>query len=127
MTKLVKELGISVLISMTKSSSGTEIVKETAKQLSSSAFDRRLEKEADIKAVEYLLKANINVEPLANFLNRLSEKEKESPKYLTWISSHPDSKERAEYIMDYRANNVTKYTKILTLETWKKLKEESEN
>ena len=50
MKKLVKEIGLSVLISMTTGNGGSEIVKETAKMLSSSAFDRSLEKEADIKA-----------------------------------------------------------------------------
>ena len=44
MKKLIKEVGLSVLISMTTGQGGTEIIQETAKLLSSSAFDRSLEK-----------------------------------------------------------------------------------
>lgn len=123
MKKLVKEVGLSVLISMATGNSGADVVKETAKMLSSSAFDRSLEKEADIKAVEYLVKAKINPEPFANFLYKLSIKENESTKYLTWISTHPDSKERAEYIIEHSKDKHIKYEAILTNDNWDKLKE----
>lgn len=124
MKKLVKEIGLSVLISMTTGSSGAEVIKETAKMLSSSAFDRSLEKEADIKAVEYLINTNINPEPFADFLYKLSNTEHEETKYLTWISTHPDSKERAEYIIEYSKGKLTHYKQILTSATWDKLKAE---
>lgn len=124
MKKLVKEIGLSVLISMTTGNGGAGIIKETAKMLSSSAFDRNLEKEADIKAVDYLTTAKVNPEPFANFLYKLSDKENEATKYLTWISTHPDSKERAEYIIEYSKDKLTDYKPILTYETWEKLKEE---
>ncbi len=122
MKKLVKEIGLSVLISMTTGNSGSEIVKETAKMLSLSAFDRSFEKEADIKAVDYLVKAKINPEPFANFLFKLSDKENEATKYLTWISTHPDSKERAKYIIEYSKGKLTEHKPILSNETWDKLK-----
>lgn len=122
MKKLVKEIGLSVLISMTTGNSGIELIKETAKILSSSAFDRSLEKEADIKAVDYLVKAKINPEPFADFLYKLSDGEHEDTKYLTWISSHPDSKERAEYIIEYSKGKLTDDEPILSNETWDKLK-----
>lgn len=122
MKKLVKEVGLSVLISMTTGSSGAEVIKETAKMLSSSAFDRSLEKDADIKAVDYLVNAKLNPEPFAGFLYKLSETEDETTKYLTWISTHPDSKDRAEYIVEYIKGKETEYKTILTNETWDKLK-----
>jgi predicted Zn-dependent protease len=123
MKKLVKEIGLSVLISMTTGNGGAEIVKETAKMLSSSAFDRSLEKEADIKAVDYLVKARINPEPFADFLFKLSETENEATQYLTWMSTHPDSKERAEYIIEYCKDKKIEYTGSVTKATWDKLKE----
>ena len=122
MKKLVKEIGLSVLISMTTGNSGAEVIKETAKMLSSSAFDRSLEKEADIKAVDYLVNANLNPEPFADFLYKLSDTEHEATKYLTWISTHPDSKERAEYIIEYGKGKKTEYKPVLSIETWDKLK-----
>lgn len=124
MKKLVKEIGLSVLISMTTGNGGSEVIKETAKMLSSSAFDRNLEKDADIKAVDYLVNAKVNPEPFANFLYKLSDKEHEATKYLTWISTHPDSKDRAEYIIEYSKGKETEYKPILSNETWDKLKAE---
>lgn len=122
MKKLVKEIGLSVLISMTTGNSSGEVIKETSKMLSSSAFDRSLEKEADIKAVDYLLNANVNPEPFADFLYKLSDSEHAATKYLTWISTHPDSKERAEYIIEYSKDKENEYKPILSNETWDKLK-----
>jgi len=124
MKKLVKEIGLSVLISMTTGNYGTEIIKETAKMLSSSAFDRSLEKEADIKAVDYLVNANVNPEPFADFLYKLAYSEHEESKYLTWISTHPDSKERAEYIIEYSRGKLKNYQPILSEEAWYKIKDE---
>lgn len=121
MKKLVKEIGLSVLISMTTGNGGSETIKEAAKMLSSSAFDRDLEKEADLKAVDYLNKSKVNPEPFANFLYKLSENEDENIKYLTWISTHPDSKSRAEYIIEYNKDNEKNYKSILSKNNWDKL------
>lgn len=123
MKKLIKEVGLSVLISMTAGNSGSEMIKETAKLLSSTAYDRNLEKEADVKAVDYLLKANINPEPFANFLYKLSENESKIVSRLIWISTHPDSKERAKYIIEYYNNRTQNFQSVLNPETWDKYKE----
>ena len=118
MKKLVKEIGLTVLISMTSGQVGTETIKETAKMLSSSAFERGLEKEADITAVTYLINSNINPKPFANFLFKLSETEQNMPKYLTWISTHPDSKERSAYILECIKDKSIQYNSILSQNTW---------
>lgn len=123
MKKLVNEIGLSVLISITTGNRDAVVIRETAKMLSSSAFDRSLEKEADLKAVDYLINANVNPEPFADFLYKLSGNENEATKHLTWISTHPDSKERAEFIIVYSKNKGTEYKHILSNETWNKLKE----
>tara|TARA_B110000208_G_C11583929_1_gene363618 strand:- start:441 stop:791 length:351 start_codon:yes stop_codon:yes gene_type:complete len=112
---------------MTTGSGGPEIIKETAKMLSSSAFDRSLEKQADIKAVDYLISAKVNPEPFANFLYNLSDKEYATSQYLNWISTHPDSRERAEYIIEYSKNKSIDYEPILSHGTWEKLKIELNN
>ncbi len=127
MHKLVREVGLSVLISMTTGGKGgTEVITETAKFLSTTAFDRELEKEADLKAVDYLLEANINPEHLANFLYRMSAQEPDTFMYLSWISSHPESKERAAYIIDYISNSIeggVSFDAALSETNWKTLKE----
>jgi predicted Zn-dependent protease len=122
MKKLIKEVGLSVLISMTTGGSG-ETVRQAAKLLSSSAYDRSLEKEADLKAVDYLINAEMDPEQLANFLYRLADNESSSMKYLSWVTTHPDSKERAEYIIEAMEGKAKKNEPILKETTWNKLKE----
>jgi predicted Zn-dependent protease len=117
MKKLVKEVGLSVLISM-GGGKGGETVAETARMLSSSAFDRKLEKQADLQAVDYMQQAAINPEPFAQFLYTISDKD--APGYFTWISTHPESKERAEYILEYREKKGA-YKTVLDSASWNQL------
>lgn len=121
MKKLAKEVGISTLISMTTGRNGSDIARGTLKILSSTAFDRTLEKEADIKAVDYLLSAHVSPSSFADFLYKLSIQKDESIEYLSWISTHPDSKERAEYIVDYCKDKKVKNVQMLGSSTWNKL------
>ena len=122
MKKLVKEVGLSVLLSSTAGGGG-EVIKETGKLLSSLAFDRSLEKEADLKAIEYLENAKIDPEPLANFLYLLADEEAALMEQLAWISTHPVSKERAEYIIA-EIKSKGEYTSAISNSTWQALKTE---
>lgn len=121
--KLVSEIGLTVLISMTTGNSNTETIKAALKMLSSTAFDRSLEKDADMKAVDYLIKARINPEPFANFLFKLSDKDSEITSYMTWISTHPDSKERSKYIIESIRDKEVKSKAVLSTSTWVKMQE----
>jgi len=100
MNKLVKEIGLSVLISMSTGNGNAETIKAAIKQLSSSAYDRKLETDADLTAVDYLIEAGIDPEPFANFMYRLSDETQNLPHQIFWISTHPESKERAEKIIE---------------------------
>jgi len=121
--KLIKEVGISAIVSMTTGNTGSEAIKSTIETLSSTAFDRSLEKDADIKAADYLLNSKIDPKEFSNFLYKLSAKENEVEKYLSWMSTHPDSKERAIYILEYKKGKKVITEKVLTEKTWKKLVE----
>jgi len=120
--KLIKEIGIAFLISLTTGNFGGQIISDAAKLLSSRAFDRSLEKEADIKAVNYMITAKVNPESFANFFYKISEKEHQLSKYLKWINTHPDSKTRAKYILDYIKEKNSDYEPIIAKGTWNKIK-----
>lgn len=122
MKKLVKEVGLSVLISMTTGNSGSEVILETARMLSSSAFDRKLEKEADLTAVDYLMNASIDPRPFADFLYRLSTDEHRLSRSLSWFGSHPDSKARAEYILSHVEGRDLVHRPVLGSDGWERLK-----
>lgn len=123
MKKLVKEVGLSVLVSLTTGNNSGQIISETARSLSSSAFDKDLEKEADLKAVDYLLEAQINPNPFADFLYQMSDSN-ENSKYLSWLGTHPESKERANYVVEYSMNKPRDFKPVLSSNTWKRIKEE---
>jgi predicted Zn-dependent protease len=101
MKKLVKEIGFAMLFTIAGGDAGFEILRETARVLSSTAFDRKQETEADNYAIEMLAEANVNPEHLANFLFRLA-KDHDMPEELVWVSTHPESKERAAEILSKR-------------------------
>ncbi|OFX83131.1 MAG: peptidase M48 [Bacteroidetes bacterium GWF2_33_16] len=121
--KLIKEVGLSVLLSMTIGNSSSEMINETAKLISSTAYDRSLEKEADDLAFNYLINSEINPEPFADFLGRLSEDESNILNSISWISTHPEGKERAERIINKSKNINKDYKLVLTEDTWIIIKE----
>ena len=118
MQKLMKEIGLSVLLSITTGNSGGEIMGQAVKTLSSSAFDRDLEKEADLSAVDYLHAAEINSEPFAEFLFRLARQNERNNGFLSWISTHPDSEDRAAYIIEYASEPDNNFGRALSDSTW---------
>lgn len=117
MKKLSKEIGLSVLLSATAGEKGGAILKEILKTLTSSAYDRSLEKEADMVSVNYLLNADINPEPMADFMYELAQ-DNELSERLYWISSHPESEERAKYILEYLKGKTFKKQTTLSDKEW---------
>lgn len=121
MKKLVREVGLAALLN-SAGGGGGDLIKETSKMLTSLAFDRSLETEADLKAVEYMLEAKINPEPMANFLYLLASEHHELMEKLAWISTHPVSQERAELIIE-KMNTDIEYQPAISDSTWNLLKE----
>ena len=95
--KLGKEIGLSIIMNLTLGDIGGEVVRNALSTLTSTAYDRSLEKEADLKAVDYMLKSNLNPKMLSSFLGKLAE-QSQTPEVLQWVNTHPDSKERVRYI-----------------------------
>ncbi len=122
MKKLIKEIGLSVLISMASGSNGT-IIQETFKTLTSTAYDRTLESEADLISVKYLQKADIDFRPFADFLFRLSLEESSIQQSMQLLSSHPASEERAKAILEDNENYEEPSRPLMTEKEWKTLQE----
>jgi predicted Zn-dependent protease len=102
MKKLIKEIGLSALIFSSSGNGGGEVLRRAVKLLSSTAYDRRLETDADKTSVDYLCKAHIDPEPFANLLYRLgNENGADAVKGLDWISTHPEAEKRSKEVLDY--------------------------
>lgn len=124
MNKLAKEFGMAVLMSIGGGNAGGEVARQIAKTLSSSAYDRTLEAEADRIAVKYLGNADIRPDGLADFLYKRSLSDGDTERMLSWISTHPESSERAKVIIELatKGSRTTPYTPSLDREEWDRLK-----
>jgi beta-barrel assembly-enhancing protease len=117
MKKLSKEIGLTVLLSATTGGKGGHILSEITKVLSSTAYDRTLEKEADLTSVDYLMNANINPEKLADFMFELAQ-QGQSVAQLSWIATHPESEDRANYILGYLKGKKYKNEDTISNKDW---------
>jgi len=126
MKKLVKEIGLSMLFAVISGDAGGKIMKDIAKKISSTSFDREYEEEADSFAVETMQKAGLDPIHFANFLYNIANKFQGMPESLEFISTHPDSKKRAAEVIQSR--DTTQFSVIdLGIEDWDTVKIVSEN
>jgi len=123
MKKLVKEVGLSMLLTIAGGESSGEIGRQVVKLLSSSAFDREQEGEADRSAVHMMAKADIDPENLANFLFRLSQEKKIIPRNLEWLSTHPNSQDRSAEILKLMKQETYHPRPVMNSNTWDGVRE----
>ena len=122
MKKLTEEVGLTVLVTISGAGSSPGIIQQIVKLLTSTAFDRSKESEADAAAVHYLAKSDIDPEHFADFLLRLSNEKADIPLKLEWVSTHPNSKERSNEILKLRKQETYKSVPIFSDEIWEGLK-----
>jgi len=120
MKKLVREVGMSALMNMTTGGGDGGQVGEVVGALSSKAFDRDMEREADMKGLDYLVNAHIDPHPFADFLYLTGVGV--SGEDLEWLSTHPSSKERTEYVLEEIGKRTLSNESVLHATTWEKLK-----
>ncbi len=122
MKKMISEMGLSMIISISSGNGSPVLIKKALQKLSSLSYERTLEKEADLKGVDYMINAEVDPSGLAEFLFKQSN-ENATSNYLQWASSHPDSRDRAVYINDYIKNKNIAKRSILCKSTWNNLKD----
>jgi predicted Zn-dependent protease len=118
MKKLVKEVGFSMLTAVAGGESSGEIGRQVVKLLSSTAFDREQESEADRSAVHMMANAGIDPESLANFLFRLSQEKKNIPKNFEWVSTHPNSQDRSAEILKLMKRETFRLRPVVNGYVW---------
>jgi predicted Zn-dependent protease len=124
MKKLVREVGMSVLVNITTGGGDGGQIGEVVGALSSKAFDRDMEREADMKAVDYLTNASIDPHPFADFLYLTGNGESEEA--FEWLSTHPSSKERMEYVLAEIGKRQFEVKPVISVSTWEELKTKME-
>jgi beta-barrel assembly-enhancing protease len=122
--KLVREIGLSVIIAATGDQKSAAAIKQIMRTVTSSAFDRNLERDADTTAVHYLANAHIDPKHFADFLDRLYKEKPHMPRQMVWISSHPDSGDRVSEILRVKRNLTYNVTDICDSSSWESFKKQ---
>ena len=99
MERMMSEFGTTLLIMMSGMDAGSEVIANILRILTTTAFSREQEREADRVAIAYLEEAGINPVHLGNFLLRISTRES-GRRVPEWVSTHPDSRNRAAEIFE---------------------------
>ncbi len=118
--RLGTEIGVSVLASIA-SGTGAETISSVIHTLSSRAFERGQEADADAFSVKTLKKAQIDPDAFAGFMQKMAEMEANLPEVLEWVSSHPDSKKRVAAIRAMSLQHL-QYYKPIDSTNWQILK-----
>ena len=118
MRKLSKEIGFAALSAMIGSGQAGA---EGLRILSSTAYDRKMEEEADSFAVDYLQNSKIAPSRFADLMYRISLKESVLQKNLTLISTHPNTEKRAQSILEQSQKRDVAYEPLLADSVWTKL------
>jgi predicted Zn-dependent protease len=105
--KITTQIGITALTSLV--GGNAEAIREAIRFFTSTAYDRSLEEEADLTAVEYMNLAHLDPRALAETMDIFAKQtgNQELEENLSWFSTHPASKERADYIRK-EANKLKK-------------------
>jgi len=120
MKKLIKEIGLSVILSMVTGRRNSQTAQQTIKLLSASAYDRSLESEADTAAVDYMESAGFDPQQFANFMYKMAS-DNNIPSAFYWISSHPESEDRAKAIINYIGDTKYPVKPLLSTKEWESL------
>lgn len=120
--KIMKDAGFAYIASAGGGQVSSEILKNLLHQLSSTAFDRVQESEADKVATQTLMKSGINPEYFASFLEKLSKDENQIGVNLEWISTHPESKKRADAVRDLAVGFKTNQLPVVSDSLWNGVK-----
>lgn len=121
MKRLAGEIGITLLASVA-TNGNSQVASRIVRTLSTSAFEREQESEADKFAVKCLQKAHIDPRGFSGFMLKLADAHSGIPEQLEWISSHPDSKKRADAILHQYMSPISGYSAPISQEEWEILK-----
>jgi beta-barrel assembly-enhancing protease len=98
--KVAREVGLTTLLTLLSGDPG--VGAEVLKLLTTKAYDRKMETQADLAAVDYMVKAGIDPLPFAGLLARWADKVN-LPQAFYYISTHPEAAARARRITEHAA------------------------
>jgi predicted Zn-dependent protease len=101
---IARDMGLAMLLSTVGSDSNQ--LRELMSKLISNRFSRDQEADADAYAVDLLLKAGVDPEPMAQFFERMLENRPEFMEELEFLSTHPADGKRVQQIRELSKGKV---------------------
>jgi Zn-dependent protease with chaperone function len=111
----VRNLGMQVLIQFLTGQSGSQSALTAGAFLLQLRYSREAERAADAHAVEILRKARIGPQPTADFFLRDATKSSGEGALLSYLNTHPSSKERAKL---FQSQAVYPVESVLSDKEW---------
>lgn len=121
--KLVKELGLTLVLSVLSGTDAT-LLSELLRTVTSTAFDRKQEKEADDFGLQLLEKAQISPSSFAVIFRKM-DREQSWDKSMEIISTHPHNSSRIQNALAYKTKPGFE-AEPLSIPEWKQVKEQLE-
>ncbi|MDY5813947.1 MAG: M48 family metallopeptidase [Bacteroides sp.] len=116
---LISQLGSTAILLTLGDNPATETIGSMISTLSTNAYSREMEREADLAAVHFMTQAGLDAKHLANFMERMNESEWQQW-YPEWASTHPDSDKRARDIRQACPKKLPREAAIeFTEDEWK--------
>lgn len=109
---------ITVLLTLITGNGQSEMLANLTSNMISNSITRAKENEADAQGARYMHTMHLDPMEMANTLETF-----ESYGILSYLMDHADSKKRAERIRKMHFSNNGPYRKILSQETWDKIKQ----
>jgi beta-barrel assembly-enhancing protease len=100
-SKLVKELGLAIIIGILTNGDPV-VITEIGRTVLSTVFDREQEREADQFGLDLLAKSNISPQSMATFFRRLEREKGTYSESLEILMTHPHVNSRIKASMEYK-------------------------
>lgn len=123
MKKLIREIGLTTVIA-SATGNNSNLIQEAVRKLTSTAYDREMETQADRQAVQYMKNANLNPNSYAKMLYKLAETEPQMNQIFTILNTHPNTYKRMETVTSSDGMSANKeFRPVVTKETWDRFKQ----
>jgi predicted Zn-dependent protease len=106
--RLVRKIGVSLLFTAL-GGNDPMLIGEILQTVSSTAFDRREEREADQFAMDLLTQTDISPRVIARFFRRLNDEYGAYNETLELVSTHPHTNARIKAAMEYETPDTFKH------------------
>lgn len=115
--KLIKDLGLKILLS-----DDAFLIGEVSRSAASTAYDRGKEKEADLFALDLMVKSSIDPRIIGVFFRKLKEQDLDYDKRFEMMMTHPHNDSRIRMALEYELPEYFEADSIAL--DWDKFKDE---